>query len=189
MSLDDANHLLTRREDAIYVARTLAAWVSRYVCPATAEGTAPIDGLEGQVIVSESGPKYGQEIVAGRHRLTADEPASVGGGDTGASPYDLLLAALGACTTMTLRMYADRKGWPLEHVAASLSHGKIHARDCEACESDTGRVDRIERVLHVRGPLDPEQRQRLLEIADRGPVHRTLENEKEVVTRMADPAE
>ena len=95
--------------------------------------------VEGRVMVSESGPKYGQEIVAGRHRLTADEPASVGGGDTGPTPYDLLLAALGACTTMTLRMYADRKEWPLEHVAASLSHEKIHAKDCESCESDSGR--------------------------------------------------
>jgi putative redox protein len=114
--------------------------------------------------------------------LRADEPRKLGGDDTGPTPYDLLLAALGACTSMTLRLYADRKGWPLQDVRVDLRHAKIHAEDCATCETQVGKVDRIERVVHLGGPLDAEQRKRLLEIANRCPVHRTLESEVVVAT-------
>lgn len=130
-----------------------------------------------QVIVRGGASGYRQEIKAGGHGLIADEPERAGGEDAGPSPYDLLLAALGSCTSMTLRMYADRKGWPLEAVTVTLEHGKIHARDCEDCETSTGRVDHIVRRIELSGPLDGEQRQRLLEIADRCPVHRSLKSE------------
>ena len=119
----------------------------------------------------------------GKHSTLADEPERYGGDDRGPNPYDLLLASLGACTAMTLRMYADRKEWPLEGVRVRLRHEKIHAKDCESCESDSGRVSRIEKELVIEGDLDEAQRARLLEIADRCPVHRTLMQEKEVLTR------
>lgn len=145
---------------------------------------------EGTVTVTHTGTgKFAQTIRAGEHTLTADEPRSVGGEDAGPSPYDLLLAALGACTAMTLRMYADRKGLPLKGVSVRLRHEKIHAADCEDCETKAGFVDRIEREISMTGGLSPEQRARLLEIADKCPVHRTLENEIKVVTREVEHAE
>ena len=125
---------------------------------------------------------YRTEITAGSHRLVADEPADVGGTDTGPAPYDLLAAGLGACTAITLRMYADRKDWPLETVTVSLVHRKVDAAACRDCETRTGNVDRIERAIDMTGPLNVEQRQRLMEIADRCPVHRTLHGQIEVVT-------
>jgi len=139
------------------------------------------------VRVEETGEgTFHQRIRAGTHSWEADEPADLGGGGKGPNPYDLLLAALGACTSMTLRMYARHKGWPLERVAVTLRHEKIHAKDCADCETKTGKVDRIEREIVVEGPLDDTQRQRLLEIAERCPVHRTLMEEKRIVSRLAD---
>lgn len=126
-----------------------------------------------EVIVSSVG-FLKQEITAGPHRLYADEPKEAGGNDTGPDPYSLLLAALGACTSMTLQLYARRKGWPLEKVQVSLRNERIHARDCEDCASEDGMITRIERYISLTGPLDEEQRARLLEIAQRCPVHRTL---------------
>ena len=128
--------------------------------------------------------KFIQHVTMGEHTLLADEPASVGGDDRGPNPYDLLLAALGTCTTMTLRMYADLKKWPLERVEVRLSQEKIHARDCEECETEKGKIDRIERELELHGPLDEAQRERLLQIAERCPVHRTLTEEKQILTRL-----
>ena len=128
--------------------------------------------------------KFIQQVTMGEHALTADEPSSVGGDDRGPNPYDLLLAALGTCTSMTLRMYADLKRWPLERVAVKLTQEKIHARDCAECEADTGKVDRIERELELHGPLDEAQRERLLQIAERCPVHRTLMEGKQILTRL-----
>jgi uncharacterized OsmC-like protein len=135
------------------------------------------------VVVRGSADGFAQEIHAGRHRIRADEPASAGGTDTGLSPYDLLLAALGACTSMTVGMYARRKAWPLEEVTVHLRHSKIYATDCADCETKEGMLDRIERDIHFAGPLTDEQRAKLLEIANKCPVHRTLTSEIDIVTR------
>ena len=185
VSLDDADHLLTRRQDANYVAEVLAAWAGRYLGLAQAE---PLKAASGTVVVQEAGEgKFAQHVAAGPHQLRADEPLSVGGEDSGPGPYDLVMAGLGACTSMTLRLYAERKGWPLERVTVTLSHDKIHAEDCADCETKSGRLDRIDRRLLVEGALDDEQRARLLEIADKCPVHRTLESEVVVTTGLAPP--
>jgi putative redox protein len=136
------------------------------------------------VVVRGSADGFAQVIHAGRHRLAADEPASAGGTDTGPSPYDLLLAALGACTSMTVAMYARRKVWPLEEVTVHLRHSKIYAADCAECETKEGMLDRIERDIHFAGPLTEEQRSRLLEISNKCPVHRTLTSEIEIDTRV-----
>ncbi len=192
VSLDGADHLLTRAADARFAASVLSAWASRYLedtSPSSPSApfasTAASEAEEGAVVVSENGRgPYGQLITAGRHELSADEPTPIGH-DTGPSPYDLLLAGLGACTSMTLRMYAARKEWPLEHVSVSLKHSRIHAKDCADCDTESGQLDRIERVIRLTGDLDPEQRQRLHEIADRCPVHRTLHSEVDVRTTMA----
>jgi len=140
---------------------------------------------QARVIVTGSAEGFAQEVRVGPHRLTGDEPVEAGGTDTGPNPYDLLLAALGTCKSMTLGMYARRKQWPLESVTAKLRHSKIHAADCEHCETEAGKLDRLECELELTGPLDDAQRQRLLEIADRCPVHRTLVTEIDIVTRLA----
>ena len=135
------------------------------------------------VIVRGDAAGFAQEIVVGPHRMTADEPIEVGGKDSGPSPYDLLLAALGSCTSMTVAMYARLKKWPLESVTVNLRHSKIHAADCRDCETKEGKIDRIEREIHLVGNLDTEQQKRLLEIADKCPVHRTLKSEIDIQTR------
>ncbi len=135
------------------------------------------------VIVRGGASGFAQEIVAGSHRLTSDEPVAPGGTDAGPTPYDLLLAALGSCTSMTVAMYARRKGWPLEGVTVWLRHSRIHASDCADCETKEGMLDRIERDIRFAGPLTMEQRDRLREIADKCPVHRTLTSEIDIRTR------
>ncbi|GAB4282881.1 MAG: bifunctional alpha/beta hydrolase/OsmC family protein [Deferrisomatales bacterium] len=183
VSLDTADHLLTRERDARYAAEVLAAWASRYLPEAPSPQADA--GPPGTVRVRGGPAGLAQTVEAGRHRLAADEPATVpGGADTGPTPYDYLLAALGACTAMTLRLYADRKGWALEGVEAVLRHRKIHAEDCAACETRSGRLDEIERELHLAGPLTGDQRAQLLAIADRCPVHRTLTSEVRILTRL-----
>src|SRR6516165_3546342 len=134
------------------------------------------------VVVWSEGSGFAQQIAAGPHRLRGDEPESVGGTGTGPSPYDFLLAALGSCTSMTVAMYARRKGWPLHGVTVWLRHSKTHAADCADCETKEGLLDRIERSIHFMGPLTQEQRSRLLEIANKCPVHRTLTSEIEIIT-------
>jgi len=138
-----------------------------------------------QVIVEDAPTGAFTEIVrAGRHVLTADEPQAVGGNDLGPGPYEYLLAALGTCTAMTIRMYARQKGWPLAKVTVRLNHARVHAEDCATCETREGKIDRMERVLSLEGPLDDAQRQRLLEIANKCPVHRTLMAEVTIPTRL-----
>jgi putative redox protein len=183
VSLDGADHLLTRGSDALYVAQVLAAWVGRYLdAPAQPE---PVR-REGTVVVHDSPRgKLTQEINAGGHHFVADEPAGMGD-DLGPTPYDLLLAALGACTAMTLQLYADRKNWPLAHVSVELRHDRIHAHDSLDCDTPPCRIERIDRILRLDGPLNDEQRHRLIEIAERCPVHRTLMGEKRIVTRLED---
>lgn len=140
------------------------------------------DAAEGTVTVTDDGSGgYTQQIVAGRHRLLADEPAPVGN-DQGPTPYDLLLGALGACTSMTVRMYAARHGWPLERIRVTLRHSRIHAKDCAECETSAGFIDHIDRDIELAGDIDDTQRQRLLYMADRCPVHRTLTSEVHITT-------
>ena len=136
------------------------------------------------VIVWGEGGTFAQQIAIGQHRVKSDEPDSVGGSDTGPSPYDFLLAALGSCTSMTVGMYARKKNWPLERVTVWLRHSKIYAADCSECETREGMLERIERVVQLEGPLSAEQRSRLLEIADKCPVHRTLTSEINIRTRL-----
>ncbi|MCC7047287.1 MAG: OsmC family protein [Alphaproteobacteria bacterium] len=139
-----------------------------------------------EVVVEERGTgKFTQDVLSGSHRLTADEPREAGGDDTGPGPYDYLLAALGACTSMTIRMYAARKAWPLQRVHVRLRHAKIHAADCADCETKVGMVDRIEREIALDGALSAEQLAKLMEIADKCPVHRTLTSEISILTRRA----
>ena len=139
---------------------------------------------KGGVIVRGTAVGFTQEIHAGRHRLHADEPVSAGGEDTGPSPYDLLLASLGACTSMTIGMYARRKSWPVGEITVHLRHSKIYAKDCEECETKEGMLDHIEREIQLGGPLTDEQRTKLLEIANKCPVHRTLTSEIQIRTRL-----
>ena len=143
------------------------------------------DSGEGEVIVRGDATGFAQEIAAGRHRLAADEPVAVGGTNTGPTPYDLLLAALGSCTSMTVAMYARRKGWPLESVTVRLRHSRIHAEDCADCETKEVRLDQIDVVIELTGDLTEEQRRRLIEISEKCPVHRTLQSEVVIRTRIA----
>ena len=151
-----------------------------------ANASTPLAVLPGTVVVSENGNgTFGQDLLDGRHRLLADEPVAVGGGDAGPNPYELLLMSLGACTSMPLRLYAKRKQLPLTRVAVRLRHARIHAADCADCETKTGFIDRIDREIELEGALDVQQRQRLLEIVNMCPVHRTLTSEISIVTKLA----
>ncbi|MDE2069754.1 MAG: alpha/beta fold hydrolase [Gammaproteobacteria bacterium] len=183
VSLSGADHLLSRREDSEYVGLLLAAWASKYLGELDLQ-PAVSPAAEGEVVASIQRDRYHTELYAGVHALVADEPREVGGTDSGPSPYGYLCAALGACTAITLRMYADRKQWPLEGVRVRLTHSKIHAQDCAECETKQGKIDRFTRSIELQGALSAEQRQRLVEIADKCPVHRTLESEVRIETRL-----
>jgi uncharacterized OsmC-like protein/fermentation-respiration switch protein FrsA (DUF1100 family) len=187
VSLAGADHLLSDRRDSGYVADVIAAWASRYIEPVIAEEATALGEAPRNVVVRETrDSKFQQSISVGPHRLVADEPVAAGGEDTGPGPYDLLLAGLGACTSMTMRLYADRKSLPLERTTVTLRHSKIHAQDCAECETKEGMLDQIERVIAMEGMLDAQQRKKLMEIADKCPVHRTLTSEIRIVTRPAD---
>lgn len=146
--------------------------------PSLPQGVAPAN-----VVVTGSAAGFAQDVYTASHHLTADEPVTADGTDTGPGPYDLLLASLGACTSMTVAMYARRKGWPLERVNVWLRHSKMYASDCADCETKAGMLDQIERDIQFLGPITPEQRSKLLEIADKCPVHRTLTAEISIKTR------
>ena len=181
ISLTGADHLLSKRSDAVYVANVLAAWADRYLDAAPA-GAADEAQPRTVTVTETGGGKFQQSVAIGPHRLIADEPVAAGGLDSGPGPYDLLLAALGACTSMTLRLYADHKKLPLVRTSVTLAHSKIHAQNCEECETKEGKIDRIDRVLTLEGDLSDEQRARLVEIADKCPVHRTLTSEVNIRT-------
>lgn len=187
VSLAGADHLLSGKRDAAYVADVIAAWVERYIEPVAAEPVAEPGEAPRRVVVRETrNSKFQQTVAVGPHRMLADEPVAAGGQDSGPGPYDFVLAGLGACTSMTMRMYADRKSLPMERVTVTLKHSKIHAEDCAECETREGMLDQIERVIAIEGALDAEQRKKLMEIADKCPVHRTLTSEVRIVTRAAD---
>jgi putative redox protein len=145
---------------------------------ATIEQTEP-----GHVIVHGTAAGFAQEIEIGSHELYADEPVSFGGTESGPSPYDLLLAALGSCTSMTIGFYARKRRWPLENIAVSLRHSRIHAADCEDCETKEGKIDRIDLDIELTGSLTDEQRAKLIEVAGKCPVHQTLTSEINIKTR------
>ena len=183
VSLDKADHLLTREEDAAFAASVIAGWASRYLAADAPQGEAAVE----HVRVSETGEgKFQNAVKAGQHRLFADEPVSAGGLDSGPSPYDFLSIALGACSWMTVRMYADFKKIPLGRVSVDVSHAKVHAKDCMDCtEEERGsgkRIDRFERVISIEGDLPPELAGKIEEIAGKCPVHRTLEGSSKVKT-------
>lgn len=186
ISLDDADHLLSRKADSHYAGRVLSAWVSRFLENAEDDLTRPAFRDEHVVVTGRTDDMFRVAINANGHVLRGDEPEEHGGADSGPSPYDKLSAALGACTVMTLNMYARHKKLPVESVRVDVRHGKIHAEDCENCETEKGKIDRFERMVYIQGDLNEEQLKRMLEIADRCPVHRTLHSEVEVVTRLVD---
>lgn len=189
ISLDNADHLLSNKDDAEYVATTMSAWASRYLNSSVSEAEPAIRTSKnlaaGVVRVNELDKAFLRGLLTDSHQLKADEPLDFGGSNLGPSPYDLLLMSLGACTSMTLRMYANHKKWPLDDVLIDLQHERIHAKDCADCEKSDGKIDRIVRKITLVGDqLDEAQLKRLMEVADRCPVHRTLENNPVVVSEM-----
>jgi putative redox protein len=189
ISLDKADHLLSRREDSEYVASIVSSWAARYleitdVNHEASSGTAPT--IEsGHVLVTEQNKKFTRKIYTQDHQLIADEPLSASGSNLGPNPYELLLAALGACTSMTMRMYATRKNLNLDNIEVTMKHDHIHVEDCSDCDSKTGLVDKIEKTIKLEGKLTDAERQRLLEIADMCPVHKTLHNEIQIKSQLA----
>ena len=185
VSLDDADHLLSAQADSLYAGAVLAAWASRYLSlPAEQAGAKPKTVAPIQVEARTRADGFFTEINASGHALQADEPERFGGSDRGPSPYDLLSAALAACTSMTLGMYARHKQLDLRAARVTVEHSKLHAEDCEHCETKAGKIDRFERRISLDGDLSAAQRKRLLEIADRCPVHRTLESEIDIVSSL-----
>ena len=181
ISLDGADHLLTRKEDSLYVGDVIASWATRYL-DLPKEKTKLITNE--QVVVQTGRDKFTTQIKMGKHTITADEPESVGGNDFGASPYELLLAGLGACTTMTMKMYANRKGWEVDNITVHLSHEKRHADDYQDSENPTAKLDHIDKTIEIEGNLDEKQRQRMLNISKKCPVHRTLQSDIVINTEM-----
>lgn len=181
VSLDGADHLLSSKEDALYVGDLVASWATRYAIIPPEKSLSTSSHI---VAYLGGEDKFTTLIKAGEHLITADEPESVGGSDFGASPYELVAAGLAACTAMTLRLYATRKKWDLREVYVHISHEKSHAEDCLNCIEPTSKIDKFTRELEFVGDLTQEQRERLLEIADRCPVHRTLENMSHIKTSL-----
>ena len=187
VSLDGADHLVSRLADAQYVADTVTTWAGRYLPEPDATARPDVPG--GEVLVSEGNPRFLRHVATDDHSWLADEPARVGGDNLGPDPYEHLLAALGTCTSMTIRMYANRKQWPLEDVDVQLTHSREHVRDCTDCDDKPARLDVLSRTIRLEGPLDATQRARLMEIADRCPVHRTLEGDLRIDTAAWEPTD
>ncbi len=185
VSLDQADHLLTNAADAVYVGRTIAAWAERYISfpYAPVQSTPP---AKGHVLVSEENKTFLRNIQTDNHNWLADEPLTMGGSNQGPDPYEMLLAALGACTSMTIRMYANHKKWPLDDVKVELSHNREHSQDCAGCEKDGNQIDVMDRKIELFGDLTEDQRQRLFKIAGKCPVHRTLKNKIEVRDKLVE---
>ena len=176
ISLDRADHLLSNKEDSLYAGNMIASWVNRYI-----KTHEPTHLTTDKQVVTRTTDRYTTEIMTDEHAMLADEPLDIGGDDLGPSPYELLSASLGACTGMTLRMYADRKKWPLKEVRVHLQHQKIHAKDCE---DEKQKIDQIERVIEIEGDLSEDQRKRILEIANKCPVHKTLHSRVKIVSSL-----
>lgn len=195
ISLDDADHLLSKTADAEYAAETITAWASRFLPEQNKPTSIPfaqpipvepsIQVQPGKIVVSERDGKFSQNVFSDTHHWIADEPLNVGGQDKGPDPYEHLLAALGTCTSMTIRMYADRKEWPLQSVQIELAHTRDHIKDCQECETKPMQVDTISRRIELTGNLTEHQRQRLMAIADKCPVHKTLSGQLNIVSRSA----
>lgn len=181
ITLDGSDHLLSRKADSHYVGNMVSSWASRYIVSNDAEEVAP----EGEVWTRLSDQGFLTEITAGKHHLLADEPEGSGGTDHGPSPYGYLLSALGACTAMTLRMYADYKKISLKEVKVKLTHDKVHQQDGGQAEAAKGKIDQIRRMIRLEGDLTDAERKRLIEIADRCPVHKTLEGKPQIITEEA----
>lgn len=185
VSLDNADHLVTNKNDAEYIANTIAAWASRYIEP-EAEKLVTLDVPKGHVHVVEKDHNFTQNVYSDSHHWLADEPTSVGGKNTGPDPYEHLLAALGTCTSMTVRMYADRKQWPLTNIAIDLYHERSYSKDSQHCDEAPQQIDYLNRTISLEGELTAEQITRLLEIADKCPVHKTLHSQLIVKTKLND---
>lgn len=180
ISLDKADHLLSEASDSLYVAEIISSWMRKYI---SRPAEAPIES-ERRIAIRTGPDGFTTEIKAGNHAILADEPESMGGKDLGLTPYDLLVSGLGACTGMTLRMYADRKKWPLKNIIVHLEHGKVHFEDSKEEEGKPNMIDHIIREIELEGDLTEEQKQKLLEIANKCPVHKTLHSEISIDTRL-----
>lgn len=183
VTLDSANHLLSNPDDADYAAQVLAGWAQRYITPAV--NTETKQALSGVTAKAKTAQQFLCHLNANGHRLLADEPTSFGGKNAGPSPYDFLGSALASCTAMTLNMYARHKKWLVDEVSVNVEHSRIHADDCHDCEKRSGQIDVFTRTISITGKLDQEQRTRMLHIADRCPVHKTLENEIKIDSILA----
>lgn len=184
VSLDGADHLVSRAEDAEYVADVISAWAKRYIPTSRDDQKEAL--AKGQVLVGEANKKFLRQVATDDHAWVADEPKKVGGDNLGPDPYEHLLAALGTCTSMTIRMYANHKKIPLEDVDITLSHSREHNQDCEDCDEQTARLDVLSRSIKLTGNLSDAERARLLQIADRCPVHKTLEGDLEIRTELSE---
>lgn len=183
VSLDNADHLVSNKDDAEYIATTIAAWASRYIEPSIVEKSGQTVA-KGHVYVEEKDHKFAQNVYSNSHHWLADEPVAVGGINAGPDPYEHLLAALGTCTSMTIRMYADRKKWPLSNIGINLHHERSYSKDCEHCDEAPQQIDHLNREITLEGELNDEQRESLLEIADKCPVHKTLHSHLVVNTKL-----